>query len=475
MVPVWILLAWTAGSFTLIAQDPGTSFREFQNELIPTPDQLLRKLSKLQGVKLPQSQAQKLKELGEKFLAGMTPDQKKILRDLAEKYKQGQTDGIPPNFRKLADEIQEQLGQGNQPFELKDLLDKWPDDLDFPQTSRNPNRPETANRGNREDWRSGNPALPGEAGPSLTEQDPPKVIPSNQVPLIDLDQAARIAERFKDSISQIPQEGRFEPNPDLFDRADQKGNYSSGDPRESIGNRFDRMIMNAVENQLSESGDSRSPIAQAVNDMFGGMVDRVHTRMNRQDWSNNGNRRSQSAVPSWDNRLGQRSAGLSWPRFDSMGDVNATGSSSWFFLVAMGLTLIGIIAWLGRRVLSNNKTGSRGFLSRRNFRVPKIGTTDEMIRAVDGFLLSRFGKPSSWWHSRRAEVALCHDSPDLGNRIGQLVDCYEYARYSEVGNSLSNDQIQECSSILRDLASRRPTRDDPPCDSELRAADDRTQ
>ena len=463
LVPALMIPLVLLAPLSLPAQGFNLSSRQLPEKLVPTPDQLLQKLSRLQGVDLPTSPNEQLMELGEKILSEMSPQQQKYLQELARQFQQGREPRIPPELKGLAENFQRQMLKEGQSLEFEDLLKELPQGWLPPASTPNGNPdstlPERAGNSRTEPRREPRRDIP-ERDRTPSPAAPPRA--ESEIPgpreLFDPEEAKRIAERLRDSISELPDNESYQPDPDWFE-PEREPRFSADDSGEYIGNRFDRMIMEAVENQLNRSDESRSRMADAVGDMFSGLVDRVHSRINEKDWSSN--RRARGIGQQLHNQIRSRSESPSgggfWRRFGSATPGDGLGGISGGWLLGL-LLLAAMVAciWLMRK----STTGSGGvtrLFGGRSFRLPrKIRTADELVQAVDGFLLGRFGKPSSWWHSRRAEAALCYQLPNKGPRISQLVNCYEYARYSEVGESLSSAQIEECTAILHELASSHP-------------------
>ncbi len=463
-------MMWTAAAADpapLSAQDdPG--FRQFRKELVPSPDALLSKLSQLQGVKLPQTTAQKLKQLGEQILGGMTPEQQRQLQGLAQQFMQGESQGVPPAYQDLAQNLQRQLQQQGSPVDLAELLNQLPttlpgtlDPLKPPHrpSQSSPSAPDT---GPVTPNQSANPANRSRTpqGP-LDSADPQDSTPSaefgaGEISLPQGDEARRIVEQFRNSIPET--ESRpFQPDPEWFEQKERPTGYSAEDSNESIGNRFDRMLMDAVNKQLNAPSQPDSRIVQSVGTLFEGLIDRVHKSVRQRDWSST-NRRAEQLGNRLQNRgrrlsAGSRFRGLAWPGLDASPRYDLWG------IALLGGLFGGLGLWWLSRNRRQNQLGRSGLVSGRRFRVPRIRDSHELVQAVDDFLLTRFGKSSDCWHSRRAEMALCSLMPGRDVPIRQLIDCYEYARYSEVGNSLDTAQVQRCREILRGLAAAQRLKD----------------
>jgi hypothetical protein len=441
-------------------------FRMFRPDQVPTPDQLLRKLSELQTVELPRDTARQIQELGQRLLEGMSPEQRKYLQELAREFQNSAPDSMPAEWQRLADDLSRRLRQEGTPLAVEDLLQQLPESLN-PPTRNSPGRSPT-------------PQGPGEAAPQ-----PPRfpvspdsaaagegtTLPrpdrgssgrrgeageSPKLPVVpDPETTRKLVERLRETASRVPDAKIFQPNPEVFAPAPERSGPASGNSGESIGNRIDRMIMNAVDNQLNRSGETRSQLADAVNNMFSGVVDRLHSGIQQRDWSRSARERSRRLgrrLQAPDRRFRQSSGGGFWNVFAGRSPISTNLADWWVPGLVISLVVVAGLWLAGRQQLRLGRLAASGLPGSRRFRVPKIRDTEGLVRAVDGLLLVHFGRPSSWWHSRRAETALQAWQPALGPRIRQLVYCYEYARYSETGESLSDSRIAECREILRELA-----------------------
>lgn len=461
---------------SMMAQDyDRAGFRSLGSRQIPTPNQLLAKLGQLRELDLPQSNAQQLRELGEKILSNMSPEDRENFKSMAEQLLQNQQGELPPQLSELAESFREQARRQGKDFEFRDLLKQLPDNFPTPGNNVDPGSGATTYPPFR-NLPQGQTTPPETVSPPANN-NPPVTDPgvtsggsvggstgNNPTELPGTGDLEQLAEQFEESISEMPETRRFDPGEGFAE------NNQPLRPRgnESAGNRIDRIIMDAVENRLSNSGEAQSRIAESVNSAFSGLMEGINNRMKQRDWSSSVSERSRGIGHRIQEQMNHRPAargnrswfGSGWGGSGS-GGLSGSGDFLTRVLPILGaFLLLGGLGWFALRYASMEDKSVRQLLFGGRFRLPKINSAEQLVRAVDAFLLARFGKPSSWWHSRRAEVALNADIPGKTENIRELVDCYEYARYSEVGRLLSKEQIQRCTSILLDLSSTR-TSDDP--------------
>lgn len=437
--------------------------RDLPPELVPTPDQLLEKLSSLQGVELPKSSNQRLMELGQRMLEGMSDEQKAFFQNLAEQMNQGGQPTIPPEFRDFAEELQANLSKDDVPLDVQEL---------FREFSRQKNTSPSM-----EPLAPSNPGGSASSKPSSTKeranrnQKTESITPlrdrlnrrsrgNNLRPPREQSQspetnAEELADRISQSMKKSTDQEAFTPDPSWFEprSATQRGTG------QSVGNRFDRMILEAVNNQLNEAGDSRSELAESVEGLFSGALDRVHRALNGRDWTSESRSVTSRSKP----RSSKARSESVWS-----GVANRVGARDFEFgsafvnllVWAAGFALTAVLIWLG--IGGWMKQRERGSGNRRRsipgkIRTSRVTSGPELVQATDHLLLSRFGTPSRWWHAGRAEQALKDATPSLQDDVQKLVTCYEFARYSEVKEGLSEQELKDCRSILSMLA-RQPIR-----------------
>ncbi len=449
-----VCLAGTLGPQVLAAQGTRVPYRDLPRNLVPTPNQLLEKLSGLQGINLPKSSTQKLMDLGEKMLSGMNDQQKEYFRGLAEEIQGGKNPPLPPELRELAKKQQISMLPEDASINLKDILRELPD-ASGQKSSSSPQRnsattefPGTGNYPNPQSRKNRNTGSDRE---SRTNSTVPPIFDAD--PVFDAGAAEQIVNRLEETISQMPEEGVFKPESDWFQSTEDENKGSSTGITESVGNRFDRMIMEAVQSQMSEVGEPNSPLADSVGGLLGGLIDQVHGRLNEREWGSQQDRSQGSGISSAGSSPRRWSVpGGSWGVWNLGNGDGGNQFLAWLGVIFLAIACLALAVWWIARTTTLKQSILGGFSPRSLTRKSKIQNSPDFVRAVDRFLLLRYGKPSSWWHVGRAQIALNAESPALQPRIHHLVQCYEYARYSEVGQTLSEQDISKCTEILSELA-----------------------
>ena len=124
-----------------------------------------------------------------------------------------------------------------------------------------------------------------------------------------------------------------------------------------------------------------------------------------------------------------------------------------FLLYALGtFILFGIGFFLLRRLMSST---NENIVKQRELQ-RKLETNsanpEDVVEAVDLFLLSRFGTDSSWWNSSHASDQLTANQPDWREKIASLFQVYRWSRYQADGDAnISSEQTQLVSSTLQEL------------------------
>jgi hypothetical protein len=119
-------------SVCAVAQTRDATFREFEREQVPTPQQLVQFLTGLNGQsnQFDSQKFEKLEDLGRKALEGLTPQQRKLAEDLARKYLKGSpgeakqaTDLLDKMGIKMTPEMEQRL-RHKYKNQIQDLLDR---------------------------------------------------------------------------------------------------------------------------------------------------------------------------------------------------------------------------------------------------------------------------------------------------------------------------------------------------------------
>ncbi len=99
-----------------------------------------------------------------------------------------------------------------------------------------------------------------------------------------------------------------------------------------------------------------------------------------------------------------------------------------------------IAAWLGGAAPAFDLTG-------RSVRRP-----EDLVQALDRFLIARFGGRATWWHCRAVERALTELAPEARDDVARLVATYELARYGPRSRPVAPHQLEQATATLRRLA-----------------------
>ncbi len=470
-----IVLAGTS----LHAQSHDKGFREFPRELVPAPDQLLRQLTvagffardSIEGTPFDE-----LQKRGMEMLAELSPEQRKNLTELAENYLRER--GVDPSrphgeWSELAREFQQQVGDDPK---LADTIEDFrrqfseleqqqrngqsPDRQTSDQpartggasTPRSPNsEPEEPPSRSGYRWRepSGEPATRGGKSESPAQQADAENARGNALP-----ESTR-------GDSPTPRNGT-PARGDRRLRDERRGTRGDGDDapgEERIGVRFDRLLMDAAARGL-ESGDAgqQSRLADSVNSVLGHLARHVnsvvqqHARTSAERGESRGTpRRLRSLVNT--SALNQM-----WSRLNRLEPARGAATTVPFgtpvFTIVLCLFLI-TGAWLVVRFLYRPlRMAKKSHDSNAtHWRYSVAGSPGELIAAVDGLLLARFGRSASWWDVRRAETKLRESEfrRVSDSRIGDLASAYEEARYSGGARHWTADRLERLNETLREL------------------------
>jgi hypothetical protein len=93
--------------------------------------------------------------------------------------------------------------------------------------------------------------------------------------------------------------------------------------------------------------------------------------------------------------------------------------------------------------------------------MPRIDTPDDLVEAVDGLLIARFGADALWWHCGAVEQALGEQRPEMIQDISQLIEVYETARYGPETYEINPAQLERAAHALARLAESHPHAEEP--------------
>ncbi|MGI9519621.1 MAG: hypothetical protein ACR2NP_21390 [Pirellulaceae bacterium] len=447
LIPLLLSCVFTAEcSAQRYYDDP--EFLDFSSRDVPTPDDLLKSLQILNHLQQQQANSSLLEQIrqsGDDFFSDLSPEQQRALMDSVRSYldriNRGEQPAVPEAFEEY---LREMMSEGDLPESLRNLMDSLPE-------SRQPFRPDVPPpTDSTTPWRLPD-FRPSELDPGTSPE-----LPGRNGPPVSRENAEELGRQYLERWQELDR--NTNPNPDVDSRLFEPGEsgdntINAPDTGEWIGVRFDRLLLRAAENSRLNESSFGSGLAESMDSLFDGMISNLQSTFENHESSGGG---LSSRVRS---RMSSGSEGL-WSALRSPSASNAipeVAQVSWWLLGGMALVLAGLLFWVARRVLGEASYEEGVEYPRRRFRVPKVGTSDDLVRAVDGYLLATFGAASQWWHARHAEVALCTDQPLMSQSIGELVDCYESARYSRAGAAaVSASQLERCRDILKQISRRKP-------------------
>ncbi len=439
-------------------------FLDFQRSRVPTPDQLLNSLRVLQVMNdLQQQQANealldRIRDSRDELLSELTPEQQRNLVELGRRYLDRIDRGEQPEVPEaLQQYLREQLSSDDLPESLRDMVENLPggNPPRLPDTIRDNNRPDGSPQPRRipdpfrEDVQPGN--IPG------TE-------PGNRSSPISRERAEDLSRQFLERLQRFDENANPTPeiDPGVFEpRNNANTQIDIPDTGERVEVRFDRLLIEAAQrSRLNERGFG-SRIAESMDGLFDGMISNIQSTI-----ENHGS--GSSGPAGWSSRVGDlmnSSSGGFWSALQGPSGGAAmpeVAQVSWWLLGGMALALVALLVWIGMRVFAEAESEFGDVYPRRRFRVPRVASPDDLVRAVDGYLLATFGRASQWWHARQAELALCSDQPQMRESIGELVECYEFARYSRAGAAaLTSSQLDRCRAILKQISGRKTVSSEP--------------
>ncbi len=260
-------------------------------------------------------------------------------------------------------------------------------------------------------------------------------------------------------------------------------------PKERLTARFDRLLVEAAKRSL----DSQSALGQnvgtqgSVDSMFNRFIDQFQKSTAGHDRTMKASAKPRTAEPDWrssfrnpPSRRSPTEPGLdvaeniSTPnrRFsdlpertnvvssDDSGGVDLLDSLSQLrqlevkqlFTFAALLGLVVFLAYLMLRQATMDETAvakTRKFGKR--FRKSKIQYSDDLVDAVDQFIVNKFGSDSRWWNARHAHNILCAEAPEYSAKISEMISDYVRARYMRMDVSLTESEQDRYKTTLREL------------------------
>lgn len=235
-------------------------------------------------------------------------------------------------------------------------------------------------------------------------------------------------------------------------------------PRDSISHRFNRILMNSVENAMGRRlGEdvNEGPghverlldkyISAVVNDRSGsgtpgsgssrGILDRMMSGLNglrtRGQFSIGRMNRSTPDIPNVLPMAGQFSG-------ESI-------RTLLMFLMVVGM-IVAAVVWALKSSpvrqmlgLANERDGETG---PPDLTVP-IADQGDVIKLIDQFALWHFGRKASWWHSRLVQQNVAELVPESAGDFAKVMEIYDLARYAPARQLVSTERVLEIRQVLQ--------------------------
>lgn len=236
-------------------------------------------------------------------------------------------------------------------------------------------------------------------------------------------------------------------------------------PKESVGHKFNRMLLNSFEKAmekkigsdtpggeqsfsrvLNKFVDSMSKSNPQLTSAFGSGGNGLLTRID--NGLRNSRNRIRASMPSWNSlgnggpSFGGGGLGMSLPALSVRGVVTV-------------LLVLGLI--VGAIIFAIKKTPLAHYLGLQQ-PVPgpgpapeieaRIQDYDEVVALVDRFTLWLFGRKADWWHSKRIQAEVARLSPEIVHEIKAMMRFYDEARYARPGQPLSPQKVAQIKTVL---------------------------
>lgn len=303
---------------------------------------------------------------------------------------------------------------------------------------------------------------------------------------------AQAQAKFLEAIERITSEGPASGNRDLLKGVGKTLSGATNDSTESkerLTARFDRLLVDAAKRSLnSKTGISPDvEMPESGESLFDRFIDKVHksvTKSNRSkpkrsqvetpniDWrSSNNNPPPRPASPDRTKDLAQNDSspildlddpstqtneispagGDPGKLLDSFSEMPKFDAKVAFTFVAI-VGLVFFLAYILIRNVAIDQTAATKRKFGKRFRNAKIQSQQDLVEAVDFFLISKFGSDSSWWNAKHAHNVLCAGAPEYDAKINDLIKQYTRARYMRAEVVLSESEQQSHKTTLQDLA-----------------------
>ena len=326
----------------------------------------------------------------------------------------------------------------------------------------NSNRPPTNNSPNNNSSPDSRPPFPND--PSEPFQNPNNPSRNNTDPSFEIDPANSPHGGFSDS-------GQ---NPNLNNPIPPSQNSASGQndslPKESVGHRFNRIVMNSFEKAMEKKvGSDANGQPQSFERLMSKFVDSVSK--SNPDFAANLNSGTDSfyknitssfrsvnnttrmRMPRW-NGLGGGGGG---PSFGGGGGgfamPNLDARSMATFLLVAGMIICAVVFALKKTALGE-MLGVRPAPEKKPV-PPSVPQTfkdyDEIVTLIDDFTLWLFGKKASWWNSKIVSDEVSQKSPQYSSEFQAVMDIYDQARYAEASQPVSSQMAEKIRTTLNQL------------------------
>lgn len=463
------------------ADDP--TFREFPREEMPSPEALMNRLMELQFKSALTDDQRKLVEGMVRSAVkqqvdqnASTPNQTPLrqpepIRDLAPVPQQDQDSSNSPPKR--ANQLQEEHGELRKPIPGAANSGRRTPSVDSLATNRS--RSNESARQNASPPRATShdesssassltpPTSQAGRGPSSHDESsrapfvtPPAPRDSQSQPPTPSDQNPPPWSR--ESLNRIAEKVRRERSKD--------NEAVEADPRparitkKAIDDEINRIVMKAAQRALrkepSEAPEG-SPFDAASRESFlTPVVTRLQEFAARQDAGRQWRQFSQSrqrgrSDGAWNLRR-RFDLPSALPGASSLPAIPEAGNHR-SLLMPLGATLLALLILipLWRRYRGRLVAFWKGVTAITWVNHP-IRSPEDLVNAVDRFLVFHFGGLATWWHCRAVEQALVGLAPALSDDIGQLVAAYEVSRYGPQSRRISDSQLEQSALTLHQLA-----------------------
>lgn len=264
------------------------------------------------------------------------------------------------------------------------------------------------------------------------------------------------------------------------------GTQSDPKAKEKIEARVDRMLVDLAKKTVESAKNSSddSAFESAIESMFDNaigsnkkrlkdMIQRKNDSKNQLDKSNpftgnNSGSNNTGNDSSFDNQIAGRDDANKLSSPDSSNDASSTMpalpslpklDSSWLNLQTLAYVLIGvaivsimIVLVLKLKPAADEEAVRKQMLAQR---LRTMRDPDDLVDAVDLYLLAHHGEGSNWWNAKIAEEAVVEKKPNLKDSIASLFQLYVLSRYADVNDGISSQERKQAEATLTVLAQQK--------------------